>query len=55
MLAIGAGSFLLGQFFVTATVYAWPFGVWEKAILEFACIAMMFPRHVDESREEIEE
>jgi len=55
MLAIGAGSFLLGQFFVTATVYAWPFGVWEKAILEFACIAMMFPRHVDEPQEEIEE
>ena len=48
LLAWGAGSFLLGQFFVTVSVYAWPFGVWEKAILEFTCIAMMFPRHVDE-------
>ena len=43
LLALGGGSFLLGQFFVIATVYAWPFGVWEKAILDVHLIAMMFP------------
>ena len=49
LLAWGAGSFLLGQFFVTVTVYEWPFGVWEKSILEFSCVAMIFCRHVDEA------
>lgn len=55
LLAWGAGSFLLGQFFVTATVYAWPFGVWEKSILEFTCVAMIFCRHVDEAKPAPEE
>jgi hypothetical protein len=43
LFAFGGGSFLLGNFIVIATVYAWPFGTWEKGILVFAVIAMAFP------------
>ena len=52
LIAWGGGAFLFGQFLVTATVYAWPFGVWEKSILVFTVLAVMFPRHVDEPRGE---
>jgi hypothetical protein len=43
MIAFGGGAFLLGNFLVIATVYAWPFGTWEKGILIFTVIAMAFP------------
>ena len=43
LLAWGAGAFLFGNFLINATVYPWPFGVWEKSILIFAMIAVAFP------------
>ena len=43
LLAFGAGAFLLGNFVVICTVYAWPFSTWEKGILIFTLIAMAYP------------
>jgi O-antigen ligase len=40
--AFGAGSFMFGNFLITCTVYPWPFGVWEDAILMFSLVAMAF-------------
>lgn len=43
LLAFGAGAYLLGNFVVICTVYAWPFSTWEKSILVFTLIAMAYP------------
>jgi hypothetical protein len=43
LLAFGGGAFLLGNALVIATVYSWPFGAPEKAILIFTLIAMAYP------------
>ena len=43
LLAFGGGAFLLGNAIVIGTVYSWPFGAPEKAILIFALIAMAYP------------
>lgn len=42
-LAWGAGSFLLANFVITCTIYAWPYAVWEKSVLVFSMIALCFP------------
>ena len=43
LLAFGGGAFLLGNFIVICTVYAWPSARWEKGILIFSLIAMAYP------------
>jgi|tagenome__1003787_1003787.scaffolds.fasta_scaffold20975321_2 hypothetical protein len=43
LMAWGAGSFIIANFLITVSIYAWPFAVWEKSVLVFMLVAAMYP------------